>query len=136
MASKELPQASFAEIAVALLEECKNYAKQNTDIEVLSHKMAMAGLNEEIRASMIADRVRHIEMLADAHKVMRALADHEDEIREMLKWGQIFPGSVRITKGMTQYTPPEIVVPITFYSRIGAWLLRLFSPRSTASVSK
>jgi len=81
---KKLPEATFAEIAVALLEEANHYAGQRTELEVLSHRLAMAGLSESTRDRLMAEKLRQFDLIADAHKVMRALCDHEEEIRAII----------------------------------------------------
>lgn len=84
MPTEILPVTSFAEIAVTLLQEANGYAHSNGQLEHLTARMSIAGLNDEIASRIIADARRRAEVLGDAHQLMRAMCDHEQAIRRII----------------------------------------------------
>lgn len=80
-----LPAASFADIAVALFEETRHYADSNERLEVLTERLAITGLSEATRERILGDAIRHAELMAAAHKIFRAMCDHEEAIRVLIE---------------------------------------------------
>jgi hypothetical protein len=78
---RDLPDTSFADIAIALLIEAQGYASNNGQLEILTHKMCIAGLNETVAARIYQDKLRQA---AAAHKLFKATVEHEAAIRRII----------------------------------------------------
>lgn len=91
---KPLPETSFAEIAVMLREVANHHADNNGPLEVLAHKLSIAGLNEELARRLIADARHRAELLGHAHVLMKAMCEHEAEIRRLIAPPAIVRGEV------------------------------------------
>lgn len=89
-----LPETSFAEIAVMLREVANHHADNNGPLEVLAHKLSIAGLNDELARRLIADAKRCAELLGHAHMLMKAMCEHEAEIRRLISRPTIVKGEV------------------------------------------
>ncbi len=81
---KPLPDTSFAELAVMLREVANHHADNNLPLEVLTIRMSIAGLNDELARRLIADAQRRAELLGQAHVLMKAMCEHEAEIRRLI----------------------------------------------------
>ena len=72
-------RASFAEMAVVLFEHAAKSARLNELGEEL-----MAKANSPALDRLHAERIREAAILGQAHLLLKAMADHEEKIREML----------------------------------------------------
>lgn len=79
-----LPQTSFAEIAVALFEEARHYERSNEDVDELAGRLARAGLSAETTARITAAAQRQAQLVTDAHRLFRAMCEHEAAIRRLI----------------------------------------------------
>ena len=81
----EIPDCSFAEIAVALHAETRYYAETDERLELLTHKLAIAGLSENTCARLLADAERQRDLVVAAFRLFRAMCDHEEAIRSIIE---------------------------------------------------
>lgn len=79
-----LPDDSFADIAVALFEETRQYAESNERLTVLAERLQIAGLSQVTRDRIVNDAMIQAQRIVSAYKIMRALSEHEAKIRVLL----------------------------------------------------
>jgi hypothetical protein len=80
----DLPQTSFAEIAIGLFEEAKHYEQSNESLDELAGRLARAGLSGETRQRIMKQAQRQAQLVADAHVLFRAMCEHEAAIRRII----------------------------------------------------
>lgn len=90
----QLPDTSFAELAVVLREVANHHADNNLPLEVLTVRMSLVGMNDELARRLIADAQRRSELIGHAHMLFKAMCEHEDVIRRMISRPTIVKGEV------------------------------------------